>query len=496
LLAMLILMGVVMLITAPRLNERVLWFDEVMTRFFSGHSGAQPFGIDGIPTVLRAYSERHTISYYTMSHLWGVLFGTHAFGMRLPHFLFGMLLMAWAYRLGREVTGARLGGWSTAFFLVSSNLFLVYFAEARMYMLTNLCALVSLWAYWRLTHNPAPTRWGWLLLFLGVAVGIITYYPFLFVGVALGIYHLLFGVRGLRGWGVLFVLLGAGVAALFELLWLVFGSNAFNVFLGVTSVIDPEKMFQAVVMEFSNLQPLLLVVVLSYGALHMPNRVRVWLWGVGGAVMLANMWLSTVTEIHHVRNALTMWVFLALGMAWGVVFLARDKRAPLLFVALWGGLAFFSYHTRPPYVYATLGVRTEAVESHRAMLKACLTEGDAVLYAGETSPYMRQMNLYWQEYYNLSPSYSLHERLDATDFSRWWVMRDEFPVLTPGNPLAVHELMTRDNAFVLCPAMRQRDNIIWRIYAQSAEACPTFAPLTSDADDCTRAWYATGESDG
>ena len=109
-----------------RLGADSLWYDETVTVHLAGRS---------VPALV-AHTARdiHPPGYYLLLHGWARLAGLSEFSAAFLSLLFGVLLVALAYRLGRAVFGVR-AGLLAALLVALSPFNLWYSQEVRMYTL-------------------------------------------------------------------------------------------------------------------------------------------------------------------------------------------------------------------------------------------------------------------------------------------------------------------------------------------------------------------------
>ena len=173
-----------------QLGSESLWYDETVSAFLAGKS----------VTGLIAHTARdiHPPAYYLLLHLWKILSGpTLAHGLEFlfawPSLVFGVLILALLYPIGRRLLGretALLGVW-----LAAVNPFhLWYSQEVRMYTLGAALGLLCLWAvlrwhdHTRRSHPQKSGEFGWLAIYaIAAALGLYTLYYFAFLLIAINL---------------------------------------------------------------------------------------------------------------------------------------------------------------------------------------------------------------------------------------------------------------------------------------------------------------------
>ena len=209
----LMLMTVVLLLafglTAPGLNARPIWADELFSVFNMGGFDP-PYSLAQVVASLAENSPDHVPLFFLLGAGWAHLVGWTSFALRLFSVLSGVLTIAWLYRLGTDVFNRRTG-LLAALLLGSSAYVLLYFHNFRMYPLLLMFAVMHSWFYWRLAHNFRTTRLTWLLFTLTAVLLLYTHNFAIILFAGLGLYHLVFVSRSRRWFQIL---LGWGVGAL------------------------------------------------------------------------------------------------------------------------------------------------------------------------------------------------------------------------------------------------------------------------------------------
>ncbi|MDE2650540.1 MAG: glycosyltransferase family 39 protein [Chloroflexota bacterium] len=215
-LPMLPLLLLTLLLAAPGLNGDLIWFDELTS---ISHAGGLtgPFSPLEIADSVRTHSPKHGPLFFEVLALWGALVGWHQLALRALPLFFGLLALAWVYRLGADFLDARAG--VTACFLLALNVFwLDYLHEIRMYSLQFMLLAALAWHYLSITRGDAEARrlrWAGL-----IACAALSLYaqPFsIFFLLALGLWHLQYIRRPKLFWRVGLAMLAA---ALIYLPWL------------------------------------------------------------------------------------------------------------------------------------------------------------------------------------------------------------------------------------------------------------------------------------
>lgn len=152
---------------AHRLGLDSIWWDEG----YSVWMARKPLVDMAVATVRDA----HPPVYYGGLHVWLTLAGEGEFALRLPSVFFGLLAVAFAFRLGKEAGGAP-AGLAAALLTAIAHLQVWWSQEIRMYALATLWATLSLWLSARLLTRGRPSWWLVPALIASNAGGLLTIY--------------------------------------------------------------------------------------------------------------------------------------------------------------------------------------------------------------------------------------------------------------------------------------------------------------------------------
>ena len=121
-----------------KIEARSLWYDEVFAVLFA-EKGVSAMLYGTLTPVAGGAADIHPLLYYTMLNLWMQNAGQSVLAVRLWSVFWGMLCIALAYRIARELWDAKVGLWAAL--LVAVFPFHIHYSqETRMY--TLLCALL------------------------------------------------------------------------------------------------------------------------------------------------------------------------------------------------------------------------------------------------------------------------------------------------------------------------------------------------------------------
>lgn len=213
---------------AQGLNADVIWFDELTS---IGHAGGLtgPFTPIDVMQSIADHSPKHAPLFFELINGWHVFVGWHHAVLRALSLYFGVMTIAWVYRIGKDFVNWRTGFWAAL--LLGVNVFWVeYYHEIRMYTLQIFLTTMMIWHYLYLSDSQRiPRRFHWLGLIASATLSLYTQPFSFFVHVAIGIYHLLFVAKNRRWLQVVGAFL---VTGLLYLLWLPI------TYIGVTTKFD------------------------------------------------------------------------------------------------------------------------------------------------------------------------------------------------------------------------------------------------------------------
>ena len=206
---MLPLLLLAMLIAAQGLNHDLIWYDELTSISHAGglHGSFSPWEI---AQSVREYSPKHTPLFFELAAGWAALVGWHHVVLRCLPLYFGLLALAWTYRLGVDFMQPRAGLWAAA--CLGLNVFwLDYLHEVRMYSLQFALIMALAWHYFHLRRGRNARWFHWAGLTAAAALCLYAQPFTIFFHIGLGLYHLLRFERS-RAWlGIVAAMLLAGL---------------------------------------------------------------------------------------------------------------------------------------------------------------------------------------------------------------------------------------------------------------------------------------------
>ncbi len=348
---MLPLLLLVTFMAAPGLSADLIWYDELTS---ISHAGGVtgPFSPFEVMESVREHSPKHSPFFFGLVAGWASFVGWHHVVLRCLTLYFGVIALAWVFRVGADFMDRWSGIWAVAF--LGLNVFwLDYWHELRMYSLQFALIMALAWHYFYLVSERRSARSRhWAGLTLSAALCLYAQPFTIFFHVGLGIYHLLFVRRS----GVWYrVTLAMLVAGLLYLPWLpVTLTGLTSKFDTAFDAISLEQAIGVFIRLLSNGNPLILLVVLSAALLALRRRGR-----ASGSL---RFWIMAVS---------VLFALLATNEAIGLIPLRRSR----YFFVTWGmwalvigsGLAWFKWRWVPLVilaVYAVSGLELRRAEDY------------------------------------------------------------------------------------------------------------------------------------
>ncbi len=156
-----------------RLGVDSLWYDETVSVFLARQ--------DLVALTRHTAGDIHPPLYYYLLHFWGAVVGWSEFSAAFLSLIFGILLVALVYRVGRDWLGGNVA-LIAAFLVAISPYNLWYSQEVRMYTLGAALGLASVYFLIRMLRGPAhETSRNFVLYAIVSALGMYTLYYFAFL---------------------------------------------------------------------------------------------------------------------------------------------------------------------------------------------------------------------------------------------------------------------------------------------------------------------------
>ena len=339
---MLPLLLLVTLLAAGGINADVIWYDELTS---IGHAGGLtgPFSPLDVLRSISTHSPKHGPLFFELLAGWGALVGWHHVVLRCLPLFFGILTVAWIYRIGQDFLGWRAGLWASAF--LGLNVFwLEYFHEIRMYTAQAAMLVAMLWHYLHIVQSKSTigkVRWFGLILTASLSLYA---QPFsLFVFLAVGFYHLVFVPKTKRWIHTALAFLLVGVL---YLPWLPV------TYVGLTTKFDAwgEMPFEQAVDVFlqllSNGNWLVILIAFAAAALHLRKRENLKkalpFWVLAFVILALLLSVNEAVRLIPLRRSRYFFVvfypaalIVGSGLAW-----IRPRPLPIILLALYIGSGF------------------------------------------------------------------------------------------------------------------------------------------------------------
>ncbi len=183
---------------AAQLNADILWVDEMHSVFAFGVQDA-PQSISDI--VQAIVDHTYVPLYYLIGAVWAYLVGWLQVPLRFLSLLFGVLSIAWLYRLSADALNRRSA--LLAAFLFATNAFvIIYFHEMRFYTMWICLSVAHAWHYLRLSQGAKAGVASWIVFVVSASALLYTHPFSSFVLLGLGAHHIFLVARNRRWFGV------------------------------------------------------------------------------------------------------------------------------------------------------------------------------------------------------------------------------------------------------------------------------------------------------
>ena len=275
-----------------------------------------------IHTIVSLPAKNHTPLYVILLNLWTRYTGRDLFTLRLLSIYFGLLAIAFTYRLAYS-TGGKAAALDAALITSFLAFFLFYTQIARLYSLLLLLPPWLMWSYRKvLSTTGSQTFLAWLSLVISAAAIIYTHLTGFLVLAAIGVYHLVFTPKD-RRW--LTVCLGMIVAGLLFLPWLPFALEGLMTRSSGQDIhgLPLVHALLAIMSVYSNgLLPLIpcvgLLMAIRYKRLRESQRFIIVLACLLVAMFLAANEISPLVVARQMRYTLTLAAVLSCALAIGL----------------------------------------------------------------------------------------------------------------------------------------------------------------------------------
>ena len=312
-------------LAAAGLNADAIWYDELSSIGLAGGLTG-PYSIPRLLADVSEHAPKHGPAFFMALAGWGGLVGWHQAVLRVLPLFFGLLTLAWTYRIGRDFVNWRCGFWA-ALFLGVNVFWLDYFHDIKMYTMQAALLTAMLWHYLRLTRTAKASRICWVGLLVTAALALYTqpFSIFLFLGI--GAYHLVFVPQRRRFWQVAAAYIGVGIL---YLPWLPVTLRGVATKFDTFDAMPLTQALETVIRLFSNGNWILALIPLCAAILHIRGVKRrgnlMAIWALVLATLLLLLGANEIIGLIPLRRAryfLIVFPLLALVMGSGLAWLRR-----------------------------------------------------------------------------------------------------------------------------------------------------------------------------
>ena len=483
-------------LASSQLDNRAYAYDEMYSLFAAGARLRTPHAISEVWNTIAANSPEQALGWPVLLSVWVRFSGWSEVAVRALPLFAGLLALACAWRVGRDLF-APAAGLVAVLLLSTSGFFIGFMRFARAFSMVALFALVVIWCYWRIVLHPRPAKRAWApgLLLASIGLCYIHYFAALLLP-ALALFHLLFIRRNGRWWlpPALFAL--AALTAALQLPVFLQGlentlTNA-NVKLSVMNVPETLALFlnflgnnTLFVPAASGWLALALLLALPYVAWRRGSgRDRIntgWFIAFTFATLfllyLAANELVGVLTSGSMRYLMPLWPLAALLVGL-LVWRGRRHRLRLAEWALVGMIVTGLHASNHPKLKYSFNYGTVHLPLHLAHreLQTAARENDLLLLRGDALPQQGALQEFYIQALSLQKLYIKADGpkpalLTSRQFPRVWLLQaggdneqlqDAFALL-PGEAIR-------------CGQRLDQAGLVLELYAWTEEACTAAAP--------------------
>jgi len=346
---------------------------------------------------LRTFDPVHPPGYFILLNLWSNALGWSGFAMKLFSLAWGLLGVAFTYRLALDLSRRnQVVALSAAAILAISPVFVHYLHEIRMY---TMIAALTAYVFWQyhdiMTRARRPGIVRYVALCIGATLLMYAQYFGAIPLLVLGLTHLTF-VRRIdrRWWGVVLAMI---VAGLLYVPWLDVTLNIASVYnAGERANISwyPALMMQNVLFLFGSGFGWLVVITAAFAWRGQGVRTA-WFWLV--AIFLMTFAVNEIIKAAAaIRYIIYLWPLLALVMGYGIASAARLHR--LIGAGLFACWAAAALYTSANRTFEGAILSDDIRYPFHVVapaLEGPLQQGDALAFSMPFIPYENLMNYYF-----------------------------------------------------------------------------------------------------
>jgi|GEM_PF-3496896 len=309
---------VVALLATRQIDRFPISIDELLSMNNAGYIGG-----DATPSAvlsnLSEYSQQHVPAYFVLLGLASEVFGWTPPALRMMGVWFGLLALAWVYRLGRDHFNGSAGLYASCF-VAGMTLYSFYYAHIRMYPMLVMATAMFLWFYLHITRTQHPVKAReWVGLTLSTLLFLSTHIFSITLMACVGLYHLLFVPKNKRWWQVSGAIIIGGLPLLVWLPVLLRGFQHTSTFSIVTenALTPPEILIDMLIVYSNSIIPFVLVWVAVAVFVGWRREKSLFLWlglaGVTGVIILLIGGLTPIIPPDRLRYTLIMLAPLAVA---------------------------------------------------------------------------------------------------------------------------------------------------------------------------------------
>lgn len=292
-------------------------------------------------------SNVHVPGYFVLMNVWIRLAGQDMFSMRLLSLYFGLIAVAFTYRLALQSGGADTA--IDAALLAACLAFVVYYSyNIRMYSLLAMLSVWVAWSYWKIASVPgAAPRHCWIAYMSACAAILWVHYYGAILLAAVAVYHLIFAPKD-RRW--LHISLASIAAVLLIVPWLpVNALGLSNRIIETGNALSLIESVYALASAYTNRLPVIALVAGIAAALHYRrlNPAQKYILILAGAIfllMLAANEFAPVVVARRLRYTIILALPGACALAIGLNLFPAWRYLRIPFLILW--IAAFAAYAR------------------------------------------------------------------------------------------------------------------------------------------------------
>ncbi len=484
-------------LATSQLDNRSFAYDEMYSLFAAGARLRAPHAISEVWNTIAANSPEQALGWPVLLSVWVRFSGWSEVAVRALPLFAGLLALACAWRVGRDLF-APSAGLAAVLLLSTSGFYIGFMRYARAFSMVALFALVVIWYYWRIVLHPGPAKRACAigLLLASIALCYMHYFAALLLP-TLTLFHLLFVRRNGRCWWLALTIFAlAALTAALQLPVFLQGlesslTNA-NVKLSVMSVPETLSRFlnflgnnTLFVPAVSGWLALVLLLALPYLAWRRGrgrDRINtgwfiVFTFATLFLLYLAANELVGVLTSGSMRYLMPLWPLAALLVGL-LVWRGRKHRLRLAEWALVGMIVTGLHASNHPELKYSFNYGTVHLPLHLAYreLQAAGGENDLLLLRGEALPQQGAL----QEFYiqaltlqklNVNADGPKPALLTARQFPRVWVLQ------AGGDSEQLREAFTLlPEDAIHCGQLLDLAGLVLELYAWTEESCTAAAP--------------------